>query len=61
MLPSPITEIAPPAEKLDLDVSRDGGTDRTEAIPTPAAATNRLPLESRRWTAVRRREHGPAS
>ena len=57
VLPDPVTEIAPPAEVLDLGVSRE---------PTNGAATgvtstgDRLPpLEDRKWTSVRRREPGP--
>ena len=57
VLPEPITEIAPPAETLDLGVSREGGNGSTDAAPATAIDDpNRVPLENRKWTAVRRRE-----
>ena len=61
VLPAPITEIAPPAEKLDLGVSREGGNGAGAATPPTADEPNRVPLENRRWTAVRRREPGPSN
>ena len=60
VLPAPITEIAPPAEKLDLGVSREGGNGASAAAPPTVDEPNRVPLENRRWTAVRRREPGPS-
>jgi hypothetical protein len=54
VLPTPITEIAPPAEKLDLEVSRDGGNGRAP-VP-PSTPVNPVPLEDRKWKTVRRRE-----
>jgi hypothetical protein len=53
VLPTPITEIAPPAEKLDLEVSREGGNGRA---PAPSAPVNPVPLADRKWKTVRRRE-----
>ncbi|HUP71621.1 MAG TPA: Pvc16 family protein [Acidimicrobiales bacterium] len=57
-LPEPITEIAPPAEILDLGVSRERGN----GTPTAAAAPDQdhapPALENRKWTSVRRREPG---
>jgi hypothetical protein len=58
VLPEPFTEIAPPAEKLDLGVSRDGGNGANAAAPVDDP--NRVPLENRKWTSVRRREPGPS-
>jgi hypothetical protein len=59
VLPAPVTEIAPPAEQLDLGVHREGGNGRgrTPMAPTTAPSPNPVPLEDRKWTAVRRREH----
>ncbi|MEO5841400.1 MAG: Pvc16 family protein [Acidimicrobiales bacterium] len=54
VLPAPITEIAPPAEILDLGVSREGGNGAQPSAATPD--DNRVPLENRKWTSVRRRE-----
>jgi hypothetical protein len=53
--PSPVTEIAPPAESLSLDVGRPDRTaveKRTAPAPDPAA--------NKRWTAFRPREAGAA-
>lgn len=58
VLPEPITEIAPPAQELDLGVHREGGNGSTATAP--AEEPNRVPLEDRKWTAVRRREPGPS-
>ena len=59
VLPAPVTEIAPPAEVLDLGVSRERGN----GAPAPATASApdemRSPAaENRKWTSVRRREPG---
>ncbi|MEO8696101.1 MAG: Pvc16 family protein [Acidimicrobiales bacterium] len=55
VLPDPITEIAPPAEILDLGVSREGGKGKPPSAATPDEA-RKVPLEDRKWTSVRRRE-----
>ena len=54
VLPEPITEIAPPAEKLDLGVSREGGNGASAAVAP--SDENRVPLAERKWKTVRRRE-----
>jgi hypothetical protein len=59
-LPEPITEIAPPAEILDLGVSREPGNNGRPtagaAAASPAEDDARPALENRKWTSVRRRE-----
>jgi hypothetical protein len=51
VLPTPITEIAPPATQLDLDVNREPNAS------APIDATPPADLPPRKWTTVRRREH----
>ena len=51
--PGPITESAPPVEKLDLEVSRE----RRPSLPTGAAG-RKPPAGSKRWTSFRIRETG---
>jgi hypothetical protein len=58
VLPDPITEIAPPAEILDLGVSREGGNAKPPAA-APSDEARNAPLENRKWTSVRRREPAP--
>jgi hypothetical protein len=58
VLPAPVTEIAPPAEILDLGVSREGGNGKSRAASAPDE-NHSAPLENRKWTSVRRREPGP--
>jgi len=57
ILPAPVTEIAPPAEVLDLGVSREGGNGKSPAASAPDESPNAA-LENRKWTSVRRREPG---
>ena len=54
VVPAPVTEIAPPAEILDLGVSREGGNGKPPASAPDENHT--AALENRKWTSVRRRE-----
>jgi hypothetical protein len=54
VLPTPITEIAPPAVELDLGVSREDGNGRAPVAPSPSP--NTIAPEDRKWRTVRRRE-----
>jgi hypothetical protein len=57
VLPDPVTEIAPPAEILDLGVSRERGNgDAAPADADTGDARRAIPPENRKWTSVRRRE-----
>jgi hypothetical protein len=59
VIPAPVTEIAPPAEILDLGVSRERGNGAPPAsVPDESRGAA---LENRKWTSVRRREPGPSN
>ena len=59
VIPAPVTEIAPPAEILDLGVSRERGNGAPPA--TRPDESRGAALENRKWTSVRRREPGPSN
>ena len=59
-IPEAITEIAPPAEILDLGVSREGGNGTSPSSSTTDEDRNPA-LENRKWTSVRRREPAPGT